>query len=85
MEANMACLARVSDFHGASPLTAARTPATPARRGFWRAAIDAIVRSHRNKTQRDIEAYVARRGKLTDSMEREIADRYMTGHWGSRL
>jgi hypothetical protein len=46
--------------------------------------IDAITRSRQNEAQREVEAYVARRGKLTDSMEREIAERFITGNWGPR-
>jgi hypothetical protein len=77
MEAKMAYVARPSDFHGALPVKASAIP-RPARRGFWRALLDAVVASHKNQAQREIEAYVARRGgKLTDSMEREIADRLM--------
>jgi hypothetical protein len=88
MEAKMAYLARPSDFHGAAPykaatLAPARTP-HPLRRGFWRALIDAITLSRQNEAQREVEAYVARRGKLTDSMEREIAERFITGNWGPR-
>jgi hypothetical protein len=35
--------------------------------------------AHERDAQREIERFVARRGKLTDSMEREIAERYMRG------
>lgn len=79
----MAYVARPSDFHGARPYRDAiqvvnPAPAPqPARRGFWRGLVDAIALSRRNEAQREIEAYVARRGKLTDSMEREIAERLM--------
>ena len=80
-----------SDFHHAAPYRAA-TPAPiqkPAPRrgfwlGFWLGLIDAIALSRQNEAQREVDAYVARRGKLTDSMEREIGDRFTTGNWGPR-
>jgi hypothetical protein len=86
MEAFMAYVARHSDFLGGQPLPAPRRPATPAephRPGFWRRLLDAVVLSHQREAQRDIEAYVARRGKLTDSVEREIANRITSGRWGA--
>jgi hypothetical protein len=79
MEANMAYLARPADFHGATPYRPAPSPAR--RRGFWRAfwraMVDAVALSHRREAEREVARYMARRGKLTDSIERELADRLM--------
>jgi hypothetical protein len=79
MEASMTYMARPAAFHAATPCPpAARTP--PRRRGFWRAVVDAIALAHQRDTEREIARYVARRGKLTDSIEREIAEKMM-GPW----
>lgn len=80
----MAYVARPADFHGATPVVPTRQ-APARRRGFWRALADAITSSHQREAEREVAAYVARRGKLTDSMEREIADRLIGGNWGRRL
>jgi hypothetical protein len=83
-EAIMAYAARPTDFHGAAPYKAAATvPAvvapTPPRNGFWSRMLDAILDSRQRDAERAVEQYVARRGKLTDSMEREIGDRFVNG------
>ena len=85
----MAYVARPSDFHGAQPYTAA--PAAPAvsplpapRRRFWLRLIDRVLDARQRDAEQEVAQYLARRGKLTDSMEREIADRFMTGNWGPR-
>jgi hypothetical protein len=44
-----------------------------------------VASSRPRAAPREVAAYVARRGKLTDSMEREIADRLIGGNWGRRL
>jgi hypothetical protein len=85
----MAYVARPSDFHGATPyqaatLTSAVTPERPSRRRLWLRTLDRLFDTQRRDTEQDVAQYVARRGKLTDSMEREIADRFITGSWGSR-
>ena len=49
-----------------------------------RGLLDRLFDTQRRDTEQDVAQYVARRGKLTDSMEREIADRFITGSWGSR-
>jgi hypothetical protein len=85
MEAIMAYLARPAEFHGATPYRPARQPAPARRRGFWRSLVDAFAHAHQRHAEREVAAYVARRGKLTDSMEREIADRIIGGNWGPRL
>ena len=80
----MAYVARPSDFHGATPyqaatLTSAVTPERPSRRRLWLRTLDRLFDTQRRDTEQDVAQYVARRGKLTDSMEREIADRFITG------
>jgi hypothetical protein len=85
MEANMAYVARPSDFHGAVPVKTPAGNATPApRRGFWSRLVDAVLDSRQRDAEQEIAGYMARRGKLTDNMEREIASRYATGNWGPR-
>jgi hypothetical protein len=83
----MAYVARPSDFHAAQPLPAVR-PA-PRRRGVWRALvralIEAVTASHRRQAQREIDRFVARRGRFTDGIEREIGERMMRGDWGERF
>ena len=69
----MAYVARPRDFHGATPYQARALP-QPARRGFWRTLVEAITLAHQRDAQREIDRYVARRGKLTDSIEREITE-----------
>jgi hypothetical protein len=93
MEAKMAYVARPSDFHGATPYQAATqvanlapavTPERPSRRRLFLRMLDRLLDSEQRDAEREVAQYMARRGKLTDSMEREIADRFMTGNWGSR-
>jgi hypothetical protein len=89
MEANMAYVARPSDFHGATSYQAATlapavTPERPSRRRLWLRMLDRLLDTQQRDAEQDVAQYVARRGKLTDSMEREISDRFITGNWGSR-
>ncbi|MDI3469549.1 MAG: hypothetical protein OJF62_001612 [Pseudolabrys sp.] len=79
----MAYVARPSDFHAAQPLPAVRP--VPRRRGVWRTLIEAVTASHRRQTQQEIDRFVARRGRFTDSIEREIGERMMRGDWGERF
>jgi hypothetical protein len=79
----MAYVARPSDFHAAQPLPGVRPAAV--RRGFWRALVEAVATSHRRRAQQDIDRFVARRGRFTDSVEREIGARMMRGGWGERF
>jgi hypothetical protein len=53
----------------------------PRRRSLWRWLYDAVMLAHQRDAQREIERFVARRGKLTDSMEREIAERLMNSRF----
>jgi hypothetical protein len=85
MEADMAYVARPSDFHGAAPLEAAPTPLPTPRRRFWTRLLDRLIEARQNDAEQEVAQYLARRGKLTDSMEREIAERFATGNWGPRL
>jgi hypothetical protein len=89
MEAKMAYVARPSDFHGAVPVqTAALVPATtperPSRRRLFLRMLDRMLDSQQRDAEQEVAKYMARRGKLTDSIEREIANRYATGNWGPR-
>ena len=79
----MAYVARPSDFHDAVPFKSApaAAPERPSRRGFWPRLLDRLIETRPRAAERDVAQYMARRGKLTDSMEREIAGRYITGHW----
>jgi hypothetical protein len=77
----MTYLARPTDFHA----IAAHRPATqPRRRGLWRTLVDAITASQQRQAQRDIDRLVARTGKFTDSLEREIGERLMRSDWTIR-
>lgn len=75
----MAYVARPADFRPVRSYHAA--PLAAPRKGIWRSLIDAIADARRRDAQRDVERYLARRGKLTDSIEREIAERAMRGDW----
>jgi hypothetical protein len=85
-EAKMAYVARPSAFHGATrwpaPAAISSQPAAK-RRSFWRAVFDAVFDANERNAQREVERFVARRGKLTDSMERDIAERLIRpgGRW----
>jgi hypothetical protein len=78
-EVTMAYVARPADFHPAQPYRAA--PSVTPRKGFWRTLVDAVADARRRDAQRDVERYLARRGRLTDSIERELAERAMRGDW----
>ena len=44
-----------------------------------------ILRIDDTDAQRNVEAYIARRGhRMTDSLEREIGERMLEGRWMSR-
>jgi hypothetical protein len=89
MEANMAYVARPADFRGATPYAAASlapvaAPLPAPRRRFWLRMLDRLIEARQSDAEQEVAQYLARRGKLTDSMEREIADRFATGNWGPR-
>jgi len=72
----MAYVAHPNEFRSAVPY---QYPAAPARapwRGFWRRVYDAIMLAHQRDVEREISRYIARSGRLTDSMEREISERF---------
>jgi hypothetical protein len=46
--------------------------------------LDRLIEARQSNAEQEVAQYLARRGKLTDSMEREIADRFATGNWGPR-
>jgi hypothetical protein len=76
MEAIMAYVAHPREFQTAVPYKYSASPATPRRRGFWRRLYDAIMLAHQRDVEREIARYMARSGRLTDSMEREISERF---------
>jgi hypothetical protein len=89
MEAKMAYVARPSDFHGAAPcqavtLAPVASPLPAPRRRLWLRLLDRYLDARQQDADEAVAQYVARRGKLTDSMEREIANRFATGNWGPR-
>lgn len=79
----MAYAFRPADFHAASPHQPAPQPSAR-RRGFWRGLVDALMIAHQKDAQREIDRFVARRGKFTDSVEREIGERITSGDWTVR-
>ena len=78
----MAYAARPSDFHGGlAPRPAVRVP----RPGLFSRMLDALLNTRARQAQRDVEAYLARRGyRLTDSIEREMNERLFDGGWNSK-
>ena len=80
MEAIMAFVVTPAHFRDAAPYEPAPR-AKLRRRNPWRWLYDAVMLAHERDTQREIERFVARRGKLTDSMEREIAERLMNSRF----
>lgn len=80
----MAYVARPSDFH---PHVAPRRASanTERRPGFLRRLYETIMDNRQKSADRDIAAYLARRGnRLTDSVEREIDAHYFKGGWQTR-
>jgi len=72
----MAYVAHPREFHLATPYRPAEASSSTPRRGFWRRVYDAIMLAHQRDVEREIGRYFARHGKLTDSMEREVAERF---------
>jgi hypothetical protein len=53
--------------------------------GVLRRIFDAIFESRQKQADRDIARFLARSGgRLTDDIEREIAQRLLTGNWSPR-
>ena len=81
----MAYVARSHEFDSAEPYKALipALPARPApqaqpqRPGFWRSLYDSFANAQQRAAQREVARYIATHGKLTDSMEREIAERLL--------
>ena len=52
------------------------------RPSLWRRLVDGIFESRERRVEREAERYIARSGgRLTDEIERQIADRLVTGKW----
>ena len=77
----MAYAARPSDFH--RPLTVRRAPQvkSASRPSLLRRLFDAAFISRERQAERDVELYLARAGRLTDSVEREMSERMFRGDW----
>ena len=83
----MAYVARPTDFQ--TDVAPRSTPAALApahkRPGFLRRLYEKIMDNRQKSADRDIAAYLARRGnRLTDSVEREIDARFFSGGWQTR-
>jgi len=52
------------------------------RPGLWRRLVGAVFESRERQVERAAERYIARSGgRLTDEIERQIADHLITGKW----
>jgi len=79
----MAYAARPSDFHSAVPV--ARASVRVPRPGLLTRAFNALFVNRSRHAERDVAAFLARRGyRLTDSIERELNERMFGGDWNSR-
>jgi hypothetical protein len=68
-----------------SPSGNAQKQTTERRQGLLRRLYDAIMDNRQRHANRDIEAFLARRGyRLTDSIERELNEHLFNGGWNSR-
>jgi hypothetical protein len=65
-----------------TPIVTAPVRAEPRRRGFLRRVLGAVFESAERQAERDA-AHVLERsgGRLTDSIERELTNRFITGGW----
>jgi len=77
----MAYVARPTDFQ--TDVAPCRAPAeAEKRRGLLRRLYDTIMENRQRSANRDIAAFLARRGyRLTDSVEREIDAHFFSGKW----
>ncbi len=83
----MAYVARPADFQtNVSPRsTPAALAPTGKHRGLLRRFYDTIMENRQRSANRDIAAFLARRGnRLTDSVEREIDAHFFSGKWQTR-
>ena len=80
----MAHMAHPTAFH--APVSLYRAPASAVgRRGFLRRLYDTMMDSRQQRVNRDIEAFLARRGyRLTDSIERDLNAHLFDGGWHSK-
>jgi hypothetical protein len=68
-----------------SPSGNAKKQTAEGRRSFLRRLYDAIMDNRQRRANRDIEAFLARRGyRLTDSIERDLSEHLFNGGWNSR-
>jgi hypothetical protein len=84
LEATMAYRANPAAFGGVTPVRPAQRQQTarPWRlRDLWRGLVDAVMTAHQKDAQREIDRLVARRGKMSDGLEREIEQRMMGQRW----
>lgn len=73
----MSSIAYRSDFH--APVIAAPA-ASKTRRTPWRWLYDAVMLSRERQTMQEVDRLVGwRGGTFTDSLEREIAERFYAG------
>lgn len=77
----MAYAARPSDFH--SPVVVPRAPQAKSvsRPGLLRRLFDAVFVSRERQAERDVALYLARTGRFTDSIEREMSERMFRSDW----
>jgi len=60
-------------------------PDSPRKQGLMRRIYDSVFVTRERDAQRTVETYLARRGnRLTDSVERELAERMLDGQWPRR-
>jgi hypothetical protein len=72
------------DFGSGSEAAATRD-AVAAKTGVLPRIFDALLGSSHNQADREIAAFVARRGgRITDDLEREMTHRLLTSNWSDR-
>lgn len=78
----MAYISQRAQFQSAiQPYRPATVPAQPPARSWFRNALAIILDGRKRQVERDIARFVSRRGKMTDNLEREIAERFLTADW----
>jgi hypothetical protein len=77
----MAYAARPSDFHRPVVLRRAPQAKSVLQPGLLRRLFDAVFVSRERQAERDVALYLARTGRLTDSVEREMSERIFRSDW----